>query len=207
MKYSIIYADPPWHYNNRANHKTRFRGGVHGHYATMTMDEIRALPIGDLAADNCALFMWCTDPMLDEQIPLFKHWGFRYCRAGFSWVKLNAKNGQPFFGVGYYAKSNVEVCYLGIRGRMEPITNDVHSLVVAPHQEHSRKPEAVRERIVQLFGDVPRVELFARQSAPGWTVAGNGIDGQDIRAALTRLIVAPEPPMITVPQSYQGVLL
>jgi N6-adenosine-specific RNA methylase IME4 len=207
MKFSIIYADPPWKYNNRANHKTRFRGGACGHYPLMKMAEIAALPLGDLAADNSALFLWCTFPYLDEQIKLFKHWGFRYTTVAFTWVKTNPSNGQPFFGVGYYTKSNAEVCLLGIRGRMEPISNDVSSVIIAPRREHSRKPDCIRERIVELYGDIPRVELFARQSAPGWTIAGNGIDGQDIRAALARLITAPSPVMTTAPQSYQEVLL
>jgi N6-adenosine-specific RNA methylase IME4 len=207
MRYSIIYADPPWKYNNRANHKTRFRGGACGHYPLMTMAEIAALPLGDLAADNSALFLWCTFPYLDEQIKLFKHWGFKYRTVAFTWVKTNPSNGQPFFGVGYYTKSNAEICLLGIRGQMEPISNDVSSVIIAPRQEHSRKPAVVRDRIVQLYGDVPRVELFARQSAPGWTVTGNGIDGQDIRESLARLIAAPNPAVATAPQSYQEVLL
>lgn len=171
-QYSIIYADPPWKYNSRANHKTRFRGGACGHYPLMTYAEIAALPIRELAAPNCALFMWCTFPYLDKQIRLFEHWGFQYRTVGFTWIKTNPKSGTPFFGVGYYAKSNAEVCLLGIRGRMKPISNMVSSVVIAPRREHSRKPDEVRERIVTLFGDLPRIELFARQQTPGWTVWG-----------------------------------
>lgn len=93
-QYTIIYADPPWKYNSRANHKTRFRGGAEGHYPLMTMSEIKALPIPDMAAKDCALCMWCTYPYLDKQIELFKHWGFRYRTILFDWTKLNPK--------GYY---------------------------------------------------------------------------------------------------------
>jgi N6-adenosine-specific RNA methylase IME4 len=174
-KYQVIYADPPWKYNLRANHKTRFRGGCCGHYSLMSMDQIKALPLQSIAAENCALFLWCTFPYLDAQIQLFRHWGFKYRTVGFTWVKLNPKNQKPFFGVGYYSKSNAEVCLLGIKGKMKPISNKISSVVISPRREHSRKPDEVRERIVQLFGDVPRIELFARQRTPGWDVWGNEV--------------------------------
>lgn len=175
-KYTIIYADPPWHYNNRANHKTRFRGGVHGHYPTMSMAQIKALPIPDLAADNCALFLWCTFPYLDAQIELFEHWGFKYRTVAFTWVKTNPKSGTPFFGVGHYTKSNAEPCLLGIKGRLKPISNNVSSIIISPRREHSRKPGEARERIEMLYGDVPRLEMFAREAAPGWDVWGNDVE-------------------------------
>ena len=175
-RYSIILADPPWKYNSRANHKTRFRGGACGHYDLMSMEDIKALPIPEISAENCVLFLWCTFPYLDEQIKLFKHWGFKYRTLGFSWIKLNPKNGKPFFGVGYYAKSNAEVCLMGIKGKMKPISNKVSSCVISPRREHSRKPDEVRERIVQLFGDLPRIELFARQKINGWDAWGNEVE-------------------------------
>ena len=142
----------------------------------MTMEEIKALPIPQIATDNAVLFMWCTFPYLDDQIKLFEHWGFEYRTLGFSWIKTNPKNGKPFFGVGYYAKSNCEVCLMGIKGRMKPVSNKVSSVIIAPRREHSRKPDEVRTRIVELFGDVPRVELFARQKTEGWDVWGNEVD-------------------------------
>ena len=164
-KYNIIYADPPWKYNSRANHKTRFRGGACGHYDLMPMKDIEALPISQIAKENCVLFLWTTFPCLEEQIKLFKKWGFKYKTLGFSWIKTNPKNGKPFFGVGYYAKSNCEVCLMGIKGKMKPISNYVSSCVISPRREHSRKPDEIREKIVELFGDIPRIELFARQHA------------------------------------------
>lgn len=174
-KYNIIYADPPWKYNSRANHKTRFRGGACGHYDLMPMKDIEALPVPQLASDNCVLFLWTTFPYLEEQIKLFKKWGFKYKTLGFSWIKTNLKNGKPFFGVGYYAKSNCEVCLMGIKGRMKPISNTISSCIISPRREHSRKPDEVRERIVKLFGDIPRIELFARQYADGWDCWGNEV--------------------------------
>ena len=174
-KYNIIYADPPWKYNSRANHKTRFRGGAEGHYKLMSMKEIKELPIKELADENCVLFLWVTFPYLKEQIKLFDYWGFDYKTLGFSWIKLNKKNKKPFFGVGFYAKSNCEVCLMGIKGKMKPISNKVSSCVISERREHSRKPDEVREKIVELFGDIPRIELFARQKVDGWDTWGDEV--------------------------------
>jgi len=175
-KYQIIYADPPWKYNSRANHKTRFRGGACGHYSLMSMEEIKNLPIKKLASDNCALFLWTTFPYLEDQIKLFSHWGFKYRTLGFSWIKTNQKNGKPFFGVGYYSKSNCEVCLMGIKGKLKPVSNKVSSAVISVRREHSQKPEEVRDKIVELFGNLPRIELFARQKTEGWDVWGNEVE-------------------------------
>jgi N6-adenosine-specific RNA methylase IME4 len=175
-KYKTILCDPPWRYNNRANHKTRFRGGSCGHYNLMSMEEIKTLPISEISDTNCALFLWVTFPYLEDQIKLFRHWGFRYKTVGFTWIKTNPRNGKPFFGVGYYAKSNAEVCLLGIKGKMKPISNKISSVIISPRREHSRKPDEARERIVQLFGDLPRIELFARQKTDGWDTWGNEVE-------------------------------
>ena len=174
-KYSVILADPPWKYNSRANHKTRFRGGACGHYPLMPMAEIKALPVENLAAENCALFIWMTFPYLDQQISLFEHWGFKYRTVAFTWIKTNPRNGNPFFGVGFYLKSNAEVCLLGIRGKMRPVSNRISSVIISPRREHSRKPDEARDRIVSLFGDLPRIELFARQRVEGWDAWGNEV--------------------------------
>jgi N6-adenosine-specific RNA methylase IME4 len=92
-----------------------------------------------------------------------------------------------FFGVGYYAKSNPEVCLMGMRGQAPTISDKYSSVILAPLREHSRKPDEAYSRIEGVFGDVPRVELFARQSAPGWIAAGNGLDGADIRESIAHL--------------------
>jgi len=99
---------------------------------------------------------------------------------GFSWIKTNKRSGTPFFGIGYYTKSNCEVCLLGIKGRLPVISNKVSSVIISPRREHSRKPDIVREKIVELFGDLPRIELFARQSTPGWDVWGNEVESDII---------------------------
>jgi len=183
-KYQIILADPPWKYNSRANHKTRFRGGACGHYNLMTMDRIKALPIKDITAENCALFLWVTFPYLKEQLEVFEAWGFEYKTLGFAWMKTNKKNGFPFFGVGYYTKSNMELCLLGIKGKRKPITNKISQVIIAPRGKHSEKPPEVRNKIVELFGDLPRIELFAREentlfknsSFDGWDVWGDEVE-------------------------------
>lgn len=174
-KYSIIYADPPWKYNSRANHKTTFRGGAEGHYPLMSMDEIKALRVGDLGEKNSALFLWATLPYINEQIKLFDHWGYRYRTVAFAWIKTNKNNGFPFFGVGHYTRSNLEVCLLGIRGQLTAQTHKISQVIVAPRREHSRKPDEVRDKIVELFGDLPRIELFARGSTSGWDTWGDEV--------------------------------
>lgn len=172
-KYNIIYADPPWKYNSRNNKNTRFGGGAIGHYSLMSFDDIAKLPIENIAADNCALFMWCTFPKLPQQLNILKSWGFKYKTIGFNWIKTNKRNGKPFFGIGYYTKSNSEICILATRGKMKPVSNKVSSIVIEPRREHSRKPDCIRWKIVELFGDLPRIELFARQNIDGWDCWGD----------------------------------
>ncbi|MFA7290116.1 MAG: MT-A70 family methyltransferase [Melioribacteraceae bacterium] len=143
----------------------------------MTLQDIKNLPVNNLADINCILFMWVTFPLLQEGLEVIEAWGFKYKTLGFSWIKTNPKNGKPFFGVGYYAKSNCEVCLMGTKGKVHPmvISNKVSSVVISPRREHSRKPQEVREKIVELFGDIPRVELFAREKIEGWDVWGNEV--------------------------------
>lgn len=184
-KYSIIYLDPCWKYNVRNNLKSRFGGGVTNKYPTLKLEEIKNINIPSLADENCAMFMWVTtstgDSNLEQKLQLFEHWGFRLVSEAFTWVKTNPKSGTNFFGTGYYTKSNCEHCYLGIKGKMKPISNYVSSLIISPREQHSKKPDIVRDKIVELFGDLPRVELFARQTVDGWNSIGNEIDGTDLR--------------------------
>jgi N6-adenosine-specific RNA methylase IME4 len=182
-KYQIIYCDPPWSYNKRSNPKTKFGGGAMGHYPTMTIDEIKAMPVHEIADDNCVLFMWVTFPKLVESLDVIASWGFKYKTLGFSWHKTT-KSGGLFFGVGSYTKSNCEVCLLATRGNVGIKQSDdklfvkshsVSSAINSPIDKHSKKPAEIRDRIVQLFGDVPRIELFARQTDDGWDSWGNEI--------------------------------
>tara|TARA_R100000687_G_scaffold66042_2_gene54765 strand:+ start:3026 stop:3556 length:531 start_codon:yes stop_codon:yes gene_type:complete len=146
----------------------------------MTLQQIRDLPVADLAADDCALFLWTTDPMLPQALDLLAKWGFNYKTIAFVWAKLN-KNApstswtlEDFFtGMGYWSRANCELCLLGTKGKPQRKSASVRRLVIAPRREHSRKPDEVAERIVNLMGEVRRVELFARTSRPGWATWGN----------------------------------
>jgi N6-adenosine-specific RNA methylase IME4 len=116
-KYSIIYADPSWSYNDkRGGASTKSFGGAESHYGTMLIKNIKQLPVNTIADDNCMLFMWVTFPLLQEGLDTIKAWGFQYKTLGFSWIKTNPKDKKPFFGIGYYTKSNCEVCLIGVKG-------------------------------------------------------------------------------------------
>lgn len=141
----------------------------------MSTDEICKLPVQRITAENCALILWVTFPRLKDGIRVLEAWGFRYVTVAFNWFKTN-KSGTPFFGVGYYSKSNSEIALLGIKGKMKPASNYVSQVIVSPREEHSKKPKIVRDKIIELFGDLPRVELFARETASGWDVWGNEVE-------------------------------
>lgn len=172
-KYNIIYADPPWPYYTYSK-KGQGRS-AESHYPTMSIEEIKALPVGDLAAKDCALFMWTTFPVWPEALEVPKAWGFEYKTVAFVWVKQNRKSDGLFWGMGHWTRSNAEVCILATKGNPKCMDHGVHQVIISHVQEHSRKPEEARTRIVQLMGDLPRIELFARQVTPGWAVWGNEV--------------------------------
>lgn len=148
-----------------------------GHYPVMTHDELLALPISQITADNCIMFLWTTFPRLGEALPLIKEWGFRYKTVGFTWVKTNRNNDRPFFGIGYYTKSNAEICLIATKGRViKPATNYISSLVMTPLERHSKKPDIIRNHISVLYPTLNKIELFARQKTPGWDVWGNEVE-------------------------------
>lgn len=166
--YNIIYADPPWKYYTGYQTKT-----AACHYPVMSIEEICALPVGKLAAENCALFLWVTFPKLLEAFDVIKAWGFEYRTAAFVWVKQTKKSGDWFTGLGYWTRANAEVCLFAAKGQPTRFSKAVHQLIVSPVEEHSKKPDETRDRIVELMGDLPRIELFARQKTPGWDIWGN----------------------------------
>ena len=164
--YSIIYADPPWQYQ-----RSKVQGAAENHYPTMGIDELCALPVADLAAPDSALFLWATFPQLPEALRLIEAWGFRYKSVAFVWLKLNRKSPTWFYGLGYWTRGNAEICLLAKR-----YSKSVHQFIVSPVEEHSKKPDITREKIIALAGDLPRAELFARQKIPGWDAWGNEVD-------------------------------
>lgn len=171
-KYKIIYADPPWAYRNMGN----IQATANSHYNTMSNQDICNLQVGRVSDENSILFLWATFPKIQEALDVIKAWGFEYKTVGFTWVKTNPKNHKPFFGVGWYTKSNAEVCLIGVKGKAPKISNSVSSIVIEPRGRHSEKPNEVRKRIIQLCGDVPRLELFARDKKEGFDVWGNELD-------------------------------
>lgn len=167
-KYDIIYADPPWSYRNMGN----IQATANSHYKTMTLEDLKKLPVNKLASENSILFMWATFPKMDEALDLIKAWGFEYKTVGFTWVKKN-KRGGNFFGVGWYTKSNAEVCLIGVKGKAPKVSNSVSSIIESIREEHSKKPDIIREKIIEFSGNIPRIELFARQQVGGWDCWGD----------------------------------
>ena len=150
--YGVIYADPPWSYHQQGN------GAAARHYPTMTPDEIKALPVQ-------ALDTICA-------------WGFEYKTLAFCWIKKNKRSGGGW-GLGSYTRQNAEVCLLAVKGHPRVVSHSVHSVIQSPIRQHSQKPPEARDRIVQLFGDQRRLELFARESTPGWDAWGNEVQDHD----------------------------
>jgi site-specific DNA-methyltransferase (adenine-specific) len=166
--YEVLLSDPPWDHE--------WRGGWCGptqHYDVMSTEEIAALPVPAIAAPNCILFLWAVFPLLPDAFSVMDAWGFRYATVGFVWIK-SLQDGTGFAsGLGYWTRANAEVCLIGIRGQVSRQDERVVSQIVySPREQHSKKPDAVRERIVELVGDRPRIELFARDRVPGWDAWG-----------------------------------
>lgn len=175
-KYSIVYADPPWKY---VFSKSSSRA-VTNHYPVMTTGELESLPVSKIANNDSVCLMWATFPKLPEALGLMQSWGFRYSTTAFVWVKLNRKNPTLFWGMGYYTRSNAEILLLGIRGKpLKRLSHSIHQIIMTPIEEHSKKPGGARDKIVELFGDIPRIELFARQYAEGWDCWGNEVRDND----------------------------
>jgi N6-adenosine-specific RNA methylase IME4 len=190
-KYNVILADFPWPYNERNNKYTRFGLGMHI-YQSMDWLEIRQFPMQSIMADDCLMFLWTTPPKLDIQISIPEIWGFQYITKAFCWIKMDKRSDKYRFGNGYYSSSNSEDCLLYRRGKVEVVSHKVSQIIhstkpeelnsgdgkfpsdiYAHIQGHSRKPEEVKAKIVELVGDVPRIELFARgKSTYGFDVWG-----------------------------------
>lgn len=190
-KYDIIYADPPWNYNDK-----NCAGAAAAQYATMKLDELAALPIPQIAAKNCVLFMWATYPKLEDAQALIKAWGFKYKSIAFQWVKLNKAADKEkllhalqnsdsleaalqkicFFGLGRWTRGNTEPCLIAIKGKPARVSPGVGQLIFAPLGRHSAKPPETRNKIIELTGGgMQRIELFARQHAPGFDCWGNEV--------------------------------
>ena len=168
-KYKIIYADPPWNYNFPHTRKNKNRD-----YSSMSIDQIKNLNVKEIADDDCLLFLWVTFKNLEKSFEVINAWGFEYKTCGFVWVK-KTKNNKDFFGMGEYTRANPEICLIGRKGKINIQSRSVRQLVYAVKEKHSKKPDIIRKNIVELCGDVSRIELFAREKPNGWDVWGNEV--------------------------------
>jgi N6-adenosine-specific RNA methylase IME4 len=183
-RFSIVLTDCPWRYKDR-----KPRGGAENHYNTEKLSWLKRLPVPSLAADDCAMFMWGTWPLLPDMLELGAAWGFKYKTLAFDWVKVVKDLSKPKMGLGHWTRANSEGCFLFTRGKPKRIHKGVSQVVLdesldpeavfAPLDEHSAKPPIVRDRIVQLMGDLPRIELFARDRVSGWAAWGNQVPKED----------------------------
>ena len=173
-KYNVIYADPPWEYKESGG---GHRGTAGLPYETMSTQDICDLPIDKISEDNSFLYLWATDPKLPQALEVMKAWGYTFKGVAYVWVKQNKKTDSVFWGMGRYSRKNVELVLLGVKGNaikdFPPIKRNSHQVVFSKVEEHSKKPDKIRQEIVEVLGSLPRIELFARQHADGWDCWGN----------------------------------
>jgi len=188
--FGVIYADPPWAFRTFSGEVMTPHRSAEDHYPTMSLAEMQSIPVADVAAKNCALFMWVVGSHLVDSIALAEAWGFEFKTDAFYWMKtrlwdagaqldlLTGDLAEPRMGFGYWTRKQVEPCWLFTRGRPERVAKGVRQVIVEPRREHSRKPDETRARIEALVRG-PYLELFARSSAPGWSSWGNQVDKFD----------------------------
>lgn len=193
--YRVISADPPWPF---VTFSEKGQGKSPGrHYQTMEVEEIAAMPVRDVAADDCALFIWTTWPNIFETERVIKGWGFNYSGLAWEWLKRNPVTGKYAFGGGYGTRKNLEPCLLATRGSPKVLNRSVRDFLYAPRREHSRKPDEHFERVEKMYRG-PYLELFAREARPGWTSWGNeadrfGPEGDRGAPPSTRPVLEPWP--------------
>ena len=178
-KYDVIYADPPWSYYNDMSVSpdcTTIKGMRRPPYPVLSTKDICKIPVNKISNDNCILFIWTTDYHLEKCMDVIRAWGFVYKTVGFVWAKKNRNGSQVSFMGAYTKKSGCELCLIATKGKdahRMVIKHNVNSFIEYPRQEHSKKPNIIRDRIVDLIGDRKRVELFARETFCGWDSWGN----------------------------------
>jgi len=174
-KYKIIYADPAWQFDNK-NTGGSMSSSAESQYNVMTIEDMKNLPVADIADDDCTLVMWWVGSMPQEAIDLVHAWGFKIKNMnGFVWRKLT-KKGLPFFGMGFRTRAGSESAVIAIKGKPEVFSHSVRAVREAPVGRHSEKPTEFRDDIIELCGDLPRIELFARASILGWDAWGDEVE-------------------------------
>src|SRR3990167_8331338 len=172
-KYQIILADPPWSYNDKMSGHSF---SLDHEYQTQSKDWIKNLPIQNICDKDCVLFLWVISPLLGEGLETLKAWGFDYVTLAFCWVKETPLQFKQVKNLGRWTMGGVELVLLGRKGSPKRIKNNIMQVCFATRGKHSRKPDEIRSRIVDLMGDLPRIELFARQRTPGWDAFGNEVE-------------------------------
>ena len=188
-KYKVIYADPAWTFKTYSP-KGKEKKSAELHYDCMNLEDIFNLPVQSISEDDCVLFLWVTSPMLREGLQTMEKWGFTYKTIGFNWVKRNKIADSWFWGLGYWTRQNSELCLIGTKGKPSRVSRGVQQpfdtdnpfvfydteTITERIARHSAKPLIVKERIIDLMGDVSRVELFAREKTHGFDAWGNEVE-------------------------------
>jgi N6-adenosine-specific RNA methylase IME4 len=184
-KFQCIVVDPPWTYRHKVTGQ-KGRGAATHHYSTLTIDELKKLPVSSCADKNCFLWLWITNPVLAEgwHKELLTAWGFTP-QSILTWVKRG-------IGMGYTLRSATEHCLVARKGKPPVLHHDVPTWFSAPRGKHSEKPEAAYKIIERICGG-PYLELFARHTRPGWITIGNEIDGLDVKNSLPLLAQGKYP--------------
>ena len=192
QRFSAVSADPPWNFKARApaNQNSKSRRDVERHYDTMRLPDIKALPVADIAAKDCHLFLWATGPNLPAAFDVMAAWGFKFSAMGFVWIKMKRSfdarqlrvlpsiESDLHVGLGFTTRKNAEFCLLGRRGNARREAKNVREVIMSAVREHSRKPDEAYARIERYCAG-PYLELFARESRPNWTTWGNQRDHFD----------------------------
>ena len=189
-KYSIIYADPAWLYKCGKNHlaKTSMINGKYDiQYDSMSIDVMKNLPIMDISEDNCLLFMWVTSPFLKIGIDLLENWGFNFSTIGFVWYKEKANPGS-------YTLSECEICIVAKKGKipMPRGSRNERQFLSELRTKHSKKPDEIRNRIMRMFPELSKIELFAREKTEGWDAWGNEVESDIDLLSVAQQDVAPK---------------
>ncbi len=179
-KYELIYADPPWSFSSSQRKRDAPWNTAVRYYDCMPVKAIMAIPVETITAKNAILGIWAPWTHTHEMLQVMDAWGFKFKTAGFVYVKLN-KDGTVFKGLGLYTRGGAEVCWLGVKGKgLTRIDKGVGQVVFAPRGKHSEKPSEIRTRFVRLYGDVEKVEMFARKEVTGWDCWGKEVQGVDL---------------------------